>query len=130
MQRHRAADYRLRGYGGPFELVPGSQIRLIENAPVLASRGAGLAIEQPCAIAVSSRVVGMHAVHLLVEDKLLVEPKAAQSIDHAHCTRCISPSDERTDMRLAANQLWGVMRRQVVYSSDHGDAPIPISGHQ
>lgn len=65
--------------------------KIYENALALEMRAAGLAVEQQHALSVWYRdtVIGSHTADLLVEGRVLVELKAAKSIDDVHCAQCI-----------------------------------------
>jgi len=66
--------------------------KVYENALAHELRKAGMAVEQPHAIAVhyDGVVVGDYAADLRVEGKILVELKAVKALDEVHLAQCLN----------------------------------------
>jgi GxxExxY protein len=66
--------------------------KIQENAMAPELRKAGLAVEQQQGITVlyDGIVVGEYAVDLLVEEGIIVKPKAIKALDNAHAAQCIN----------------------------------------
>ena len=101
---------------------------IYESALVLAV--AGLAVERQGTVSAGYRVIGMNAMDLLVEGRLLIELEAAESIYDARCVQCarllrtagLPPAGRSGPVHRAC-------RRGVPYSRQ-GDGPNPMSDHQ
>jgi len=73
------------------ELKPGLDEKLYENALVIELREMGLRVEQQKAFEVRYRgqVVGKLVPDLLVEDKVVVDPKVAESFTETHVAQML-----------------------------------------
>ena len=73
------------------ELKPGLDEKLYENALVIDLREMGLRVEQQKAFEVRYRgqVVGKLVPDLLVEDKVVVDPKVAESFTETHVAQML-----------------------------------------
>lgn len=66
--------------------------KVYENALVIELRHAGLHLEQqhPVKVFYDDSLVGEFAVDLLVESRVIVELKAAKTLDEVHSTQCLN----------------------------------------
>lgn len=74
--------------------------KVYENALAYKLRKAGLTVQQQYNVAVyyEDVVIGAYTADLLVEDTVLVEPKAVQALDAVHMAQCM--------IYLKATRLW------------------------
>ncbi len=73
-------------------LGPGFLEKVYENALAWELRDAGLGVEQQYGVTVTykGQIVGEYWTDLLVEGRLLVEPKAASALGPAHHAQCVN----------------------------------------
>ena len=66
--------------------------KVYENALAMELRNAGLKVEQQHSVSVlyQGTVVGEFAADLLVEDRVIVELKAAKALDEVHVAQCLN----------------------------------------
>lgn len=74
------------------ELGHGFLEKVYENSLAIELRAAGLKVEQQKSVAVRYRgeLAGEYSADLLVEDRVLVELKAARALDDANVAQCLN----------------------------------------
>jgi GxxExxY protein len=66
--------------------------KVYENALALELRACGLTVEaqRPLAVRYKGQIVGEYQTDLIVENEVIVELKAAKSIDDSHMAQCLN----------------------------------------
>lgn len=95
-------------------LGPGFLEKVYENALAFELRDAGFAVAQQRGIAVLYRgmIVGQYVADLVVDDAVLVELKAAKSLDEIHLAQCLHYL-KATNLRLCLLLNFGAKRLQI-----------------